>query len=380
MNKTGPKKSRLRIGVTAATLAGSAIFASGPAAADQFGVSINVGAVGFSYNSGGYCDDYGCPDRFWDYPVYYCPVYYRHRWYRGPVYYTRHHGGTYYWVRNGWRRDEWGGPRPPWACNDRYGPALDLYFYQSNGFRVRDAWWNSWGREHNDWYWRDHPDWNRNQNFGGRITQGQEWDRARTWTGVSHPWASARGQGFEQGGQRSGAMGVNPSQSSGAGSQGGDQGARHRGAGAGGQGPDQGTQYQGTGGASPVGGPDTQHRGAGGGTPPSSSMIPSGGQGNQQPSNMTGSGATQSPQNLGGPDQSNRHHGKPSDASTGNQGNAGNAGGGGSGSGRGRDNQNSGQSQGAPDNSGNDKSAGKKHGDHGGDQNNPGDNGSGNPH
>jgi len=364
MKKTDPSVNpTLKAVMTAAVLGGSALFAPLPAAADQFGISISTGAVGFSYNSGGYCDDYGCPTNYWDDPIYYCPVYYRHRWYRGPVYYTRRGDGTYFWIHHGWRRDEWGGPRPPWACNDRYGPALDLYFYQSNGFRVRDAWWNSWGREHNDWYWRDHPDWNRNQNFGGRISQGQEWDRARSWNGATHPWSVARGQGFEQGGQRGGAMGVNPSQSSGAGSQGGDLGMRHRDTGGGSQGGDQGTR----------------HRGAGGGTSPGPAMTPSRGQENPQPGSMSGSGA---PRDLGagvaGADHGNRHHGKPSDA--GGQGNSGNAGGGDSGSGHGHDNPNSGQGQSAPDNSGNDNGAGKKHGDRGGDQSNPNDNGNSNPH
>lgn len=221
------EKSVLKIGLAAAGFI--ALSASEPAAADQWGVSISSNAVGFSYNSGGYCDSYGCPDRYWDYPVYYCPVYVHHRWYRGPVYYSRRHGGTMFWVRDGWHRDEWNGQRPPWACNDRYGPALDLYFYQSNGFRVRDTWWNSWGREHNDWYWRDHPDWYRGQNSGGarNLSQGEEWDRDRSWSGGNHPWSHASGQGSDQSGRNGGAMGAYTAPNSG-GALGGDQGDHHR--------------------------------------------------------------------------------------------------------------------------------------------------------
>ena len=360
MKKTDPGVSpTVRAGTIVAALVGGALFSSAPAAADQFGVSIGIGAVGFSYNSGGYCDDYGCPTNYWDDPVYYCPVYYRHRWYRGPVYYSRRGGGTYFWIHHGWRRDEWGGPRPGWACNDRYGPPLDLYFYQSNGFRVRDAWWNSWGREHNDWYWRDHPDWNHNQNFGGRMSQGQEWDRARTWTSAGHPWAGARGQGPDQGGRSGGAMGVNPSQSPGGGVPSGDQGMHSRGAGGGGE--DQGTQNR---------------RAHGDNNParPGPSNVQTGDHGNSQPSNMSGSGTTPQDKGVGqGADHGNRHRENPNDASGGGMGNSGNAGGGDSANGRGSDNP-SGQGQGSArsDTSGDDKGTGKKHGD----QN---DNGNGKP-
>jgi hypothetical protein len=154
--------------VAVAALAGAALFATSPA---QAGVSLSFSigipnAVAFDYDSGGYCDDWGCPDEYWDMPVYYGPVYYRGGWYQGPVYYRDYGGTRWYWIRGGWRRDEWRGPRPRWwKANYRVGPALGYSFYLRNGFRHdRDRYWRG-----NDW----HPgrDWDRDRS--------RNWDRDR---------------------------------------------------------------------------------------------------------------------------------------------------------------------------------------------------------
>src|ERR1051325_2575741 len=76
--------------------------------------------LGFSYDTGGYCDSTGCPDDFWDYPIAYCPVYFAGEWYRGPFYYRYWQGNYYYWIRGDWRRDEWRGDRPDDACVGRF--------------------------------------------------------------------------------------------------------------------------------------------------------------------------------------------------------------------------------------------------------------------
>src|ERR1041384_6710137 len=57
------------------------------------------GGIGFSYDTGGYCDSTGCPDDFWDFPIAYCPVYFAGEWYRGPFYYRYWQGDYYYWIR-----------------------------------------------------------------------------------------------------------------------------------------------------------------------------------------------------------------------------------------------------------------------------------------
>lgn len=135
----------LKTAAVAALLSGAALFTAMPASA---GVSISIGVPGISFSatSGGYCDRWGCPGGYWDYPVWYGPVYFGGEWYQGPVYYRRMGGTYYYWVRGGWHRDEWRGPRPRWWRADQYhyGPALGRDYYRGHGFT-----------HDNDRYWRD---------------------------------------------------------------------------------------------------------------------------------------------------------------------------------------------------------------------------------
>ncbi|HEY2070777.1 MAG TPA: hypothetical protein VGG48_14575 [Rhizomicrobium sp.] len=151
----------------AMAMAGATLFGAGTAQAGiHLGVNINVpvavpGGVAADYDSGGYCDSYGCPDGYWDYPVYYGPVYSNGAWFNGPVYYRDYGGERWFWVRGGWRRDEWRGPRPGWWRNDyRTGPALGYEFYLGHGFHHdRDHYWrgDDWRPGH-DWdhSWYDH--------------------------------------------------------------------------------------------------------------------------------------------------------------------------------------------------------------------------------
>lgn len=180
-------KRWLQTTLLAAVVGGSALAAS-PASAVSVSIGVNFPGVGFSYNSGGYCDSWGCPDYFWNYPIYYCPVYYQGRWYRGPVYYRSYRGGNLFWIHGGWRRDYWRDRRPYGACVDRFGPPLDLDFYIWNGFRVRDSWRFAWDRERSDW-WRHRQDWDRR--YGGDTRwrswlpaqqQSYDWNRERNWS------------------------------------------------------------------------------------------------------------------------------------------------------------------------------------------------------
>lgn len=157
-------KTFLKSGAAALALAGAALFGAGSANAGvDFNVSIGVpGAVGLDYDSGGYCDDAGCPDQYWDYPVYYGPVFYAGNWFNGPVYYRDFGGARWFWVRGGWHRDEWRGRHPNWwRDNYRYGPALGYQFYLGHGFRHdRDRYWrgNDWraGRSWDRSWWDHH--------------------------------------------------------------------------------------------------------------------------------------------------------------------------------------------------------------------------------
>ncbi len=164
-------KGILKSIVAATAIAGAASFVSAPAQAGvSFGLSIGLpipGGVAVDYNSGGYCDGWGCPDSYWDMPVYYGPVYYSGRWFQGPIYYRDYGGNRWYWVHGGWRRDEWRGPRPAWwRGNYRVGPALGYAYYGAHGFR----------HDH-DRYWR-----------GNDWRPGRDWDRDR-WRngGWAHP-------------------------------------------------------------------------------------------------------------------------------------------------------------------------------------------------
>lgn len=127
----------------AAAFTGAALFAWTPAEADEFSVHIGVPGVAFSYESGGFCDRWGCPGDYWDYPVYYGPVFYDGAWFDGPVYYRVIGDEHIYWVHGGWHRDEWRGPHPGWWGHYRYGPALGYTFYEGHGFHHgRDPFWH----------------------------------------------------------------------------------------------------------------------------------------------------------------------------------------------------------------------------------------------
>ena len=43
-------------------------------AATVYGARARPWRISFSSDPGGYCDDWGCPDDFWDLPVFYGPV------------------------------------------------------------------------------------------------------------------------------------------------------------------------------------------------------------------------------------------------------------------------------------------------------------------
>ncbi|HEY3776984.1 MAG TPA: hypothetical protein VGL35_02895 [Rhizomicrobium sp.] len=138
-------KAFLKLTTAAAALLGSVAYMGAPASAAEWGVNVGVGpGVGFDVHTGGYCDRWGCPGRYWAYPIYYGPVYYDGGWFRGPVY-TRVVGGEHlYWIHGGWHRDQWRGARPQWARAYHYGPALGLDYYRAHGFRVNDRDWRAW--------------------------------------------------------------------------------------------------------------------------------------------------------------------------------------------------------------------------------------------
>jgi hypothetical protein len=93
----------------------------------------------------GYCDEYGCPDDYWNLPVYYGPVFYDDFWFNGPLYYRDWGGRRQYWIRGGWRYGGWRGARPSWYREGRYGPALGMNWYRSHNV-FRQGWRGDGGR------------------------------------------------------------------------------------------------------------------------------------------------------------------------------------------------------------------------------------------
>ncbi len=119
-----------------------------PASAQSFGLGFGPrGGISFSYDSGGYCDQFGCPDDFWQMPIYYGPVFWHGDWYDGPVYYREAFGHRQFWIHGDWRNDEWRGPHPGWWREGRFGPPLGVDYYRSHGFHGR---WDRGGYDRRD--------------------------------------------------------------------------------------------------------------------------------------------------------------------------------------------------------------------------------------
>jgi hypothetical protein len=192
-------RTTLKAAIAVLGLAGAAAIAT-PAAAQQFGLGIGPdGGISFSYDSGGYCDQWGCPDDFWDMPVYYGSVFFAGQWYDGPVYYRDWYGAREYWIHGQWRHDEWRGPHPGWWRAGHYGPALGMDYYRSHNFHGR--WDNNRGNDRGrnfgppDNRGRDFaPRDNRRDNFNGRGNS-----QAQPQQGPSNPAPQGfrpRGNGY----------------------------------------------------------------------------------------------------------------------------------------------------------------------------------------
>jgi hypothetical protein len=110
-----------------------------PYAGDDSGIGVPQDGIPYDQASGGYCDQWGCPDDYYDLPVYYGSAFYDGLWFDGPLYYRNWYGSRQYWVHGGWHADNWRGARPSWYAQGRYGPALGRDFYRSGSFRSGNA-------------------------------------------------------------------------------------------------------------------------------------------------------------------------------------------------------------------------------------------------
>ncbi len=86
-------------------------------------------------NDGGYCDPYyGCPDDYYDLPVYDGEIYWDGGWYNGPFFYRDFGGHRQFWVHGGWH---YGNSR-----GGHFGPALGRGYFQTHGFGNRGGFVN----------------------------------------------------------------------------------------------------------------------------------------------------------------------------------------------------------------------------------------------
>ena len=133
-------KPALKLALLASSIVGLSL-AAAPAALGRYdSYGDRNRAISTSPETGGYCDNAGCPDHFWRYPIHYGPVFVRGQWYLGPLYFRGDRFGRQYWVRGGWHRDEWRGHRPGWARQSYDGPPLAFEYYGNHGFRLGDRW------------------------------------------------------------------------------------------------------------------------------------------------------------------------------------------------------------------------------------------------
>jgi hypothetical protein len=73
------------------------------------------------------CDPYyGCPDDYYDLPLYYGDVFYDGGWATGPFFYRDYGGRRQFWTHGGWHSGQYRG--------GRFGPALGRSFYTNRNF------------------------------------------------------------------------------------------------------------------------------------------------------------------------------------------------------------------------------------------------------
>lgn len=139
-----------KIALGAAMVAGAATLAAEPASAHvSVGIGFGVGYPGYypGYFYGPrpyyrYCDPYSpyydpyyCGDPYYDGygygPTFGDVVFFDGGWWRGPFRHRYYHGHDWYWVNNGWHRNEWHG-RVPGSITFRNGGSFNHGRY--NGF------------------------------------------------------------------------------------------------------------------------------------------------------------------------------------------------------------------------------------------------------
>lgn len=80
----------------------------------------------YAYNDYSYCDPYyGCPDDYYDLPVYDGAVFFDGGWYNGPFFWRDYGGHREFWIHGGWHGGNYRG--------GHFGAALGRDYFQRHG-------------------------------------------------------------------------------------------------------------------------------------------------------------------------------------------------------------------------------------------------------
>lgn len=133
-----------------------------------------------------YCDAYGCPDEYYDLPVYYGDYYYDGSWLTGPVYWRSFGGARQFWIHGGWRSAQYRG--------GRFGAALGRSHYRNSGNYARNYNYGNRGYSYGN---RNYSYGNRGS-YGNRSYYGRNQTQPRTFdqgTGRNNAWQGNRYSG-----------------------------------------------------------------------------------------------------------------------------------------------------------------------------------------
>ncbi len=150
----------------------------------------------------GSCDPYyGCPDDYYDLPVYDGEVYWDGGWYNGPFFYRDYGGHRQFWVHGGWHYGE--------SRGGHFGPALGRDQFRSHGLAARGGFVNRGGYQRGNFAQRNvQAQAFANRGFGGG--NGGGWrggDHYRQQAAQSQPQSGGGGHNWNGGGHNAGGHG-----------------------------------------------------------------------------------------------------------------------------------------------------------------------------
>jgi hypothetical protein len=149
----------------------------------------------------GYCDEYGCPEDYYDLPIYDGQVYYDNSWLTGPLYYRDWGGGRQFWIRGGWRSSQYRG--------GNFRRALGRSWYQQNrgyrgGYGNRNAYRGNNNGYRQRGYGQQQRSFGQQRNYSGRssFSPSSSGQSFRGGNDMRSQWSNRQGFGQNGGGYR----------------------------------------------------------------------------------------------------------------------------------------------------------------------------------